>query len=127
MKKLEEAIVASLTPDLLKPLYREQNKTNPMFGHCYVASEAFYHLINEKDIFHPFHGKDESGIVHWWILDGHEKKFIDLTADQYYSVGLVPPYKNGRRGSFLTNDPSKRCHVVMERVVDMFGDRKSVV
>ena len=38
--KLEEC----LTPDLLTPKYREENKTNPMYGHCYHTTQAMYYL-----------------------------------------------------------------------------------
>jgi hypothetical protein len=44
MNNVIEAIKQSLTPDLLKKPYREENSTNPMFGHCYVASEALFHI-----------------------------------------------------------------------------------
>ena len=36
---LLEQVKSNLTPDLLKPAYRDQNKTNPMYGHCYIATE----------------------------------------------------------------------------------------
>jgi len=111
-------IQKSLTPDLLKAPYRERNATNPMFGHCYVATEAFYHLIKDD---HPgrfsiYFGKDEEGIVHWWLHDNQAVRILDITADQYYSVGKTPPYDRSRHGSFLTNDPSKRAVIVMEKV-----------
>ena len=116
--ELIERIQKSLTPDLLKPPYRERNATNPMFGHCYVATEAFYHIVKND---HPgrfsiFHGKDDEGIVHWWLHDNKEVKILDITADQYYSAGKIPPYERSRRGSFLTNDPSKRAVIVMKKV-----------
>jgi hypothetical protein len=118
---IEELIVKiqkALTSDLLKPEYRERNANNPMFGHCYVATESFYHLT--KDMYPGrytiFHGKDEEDITHWWLHDNHKTKIVDLTADQYYSVGKVPPYTKGRRGAFLTKEPSKRARIIMEKV-----------
>ena len=113
-------IQAVLDPELLKKPYRERNKTNPMFGHCYVATEAFYHLTKDEwpGRFTIFHGKDDEGIVHWWLHDNHRTKILDITADQYYSDGKNPPYEKGRRGSFLTNDPSKRAVIVMNRAIE---------
>jgi hypothetical protein len=122
MKEIIEAIKKSLTPDLLKKRYREENSINPMFGHCYVASEALYHILNKPSRYQPVHGRDEVGIVHWWIVDKETNEIIDVTADQYFSVGKIPPYSVGRRGSFLTNLPSKRCIVVMDRVKSIIGD-----
>jgi hypothetical protein len=118
LSELIDRIKDKLTPDLLKPQYREQNANNPMFGHCYVATEAFYHLTKDD---HPgrfsiYHGKDDEGIVHWWLHDNKNTKLVDITADQYYSIGKTPPYEKSRRGSFLTNDPSKRAVIVMKRV-----------
>lgn len=115
---LIEKIQKSLTPDLLKKQYRERNATNPMFGHCYVATEAFFHLTKSTfpGRFSIYHGRDDEGIVHWWLHDNQSVKILDITADQYYSLHKTPPYENGRRGSFLTNEPSKRAVIVMEKV-----------
>jgi hypothetical protein len=116
--ELIEKIQKSLTPELLKQPYRERNASNPMFGHCYVATEAFYHLTKDE---HPgrfsiYHGKDDESITHWWLHDNTLVRILDITADQYYSVGKTPPYNKSRHGSFLTNEPSKRAVIVMEKV-----------
>lgn len=116
--KLIEKIQSSLTPELLKQEYRERNATNPMFGHCYVATEAFYHLTKDEypGRFGIYHGKDSEGITHWWLHDNHEIKIVDITGDQYFSLNRMPPYEKGRLGFFLTKAPSKRAVIVMERV-----------
>lgn len=118
IERVITAIQDNLTPDLLKPEYREENEDNPMFGHCYVASEALYHKLLEidKDRFKPAWGKDERNITHWWIVDTQTGERYDATADQYYSVGKTPPYEDGRMASFLTNDPSKRCKKLLKRI-----------
>ena len=115
---LVEAIKLSLTPDLLKPEYRKENADNPMFGHCYVASEAFYHMMDQKHL-RVCYGKDERNITHWWILNETLHLRIDPTCDQYYSQGLIPPYHNQKKASFLTNEPSKRAKVVIDRVLEV--------
>jgi hypothetical protein len=74
-----------------------------------------------KQRFRPSHGRDDRGIVHWWLFDTAKRKIIDVTADQYFSVGLIPPYDRGRLGSFLTNKPSKRCLILMDRVESLLG------
>jgi hypothetical protein len=118
INNLVESIKSVLTPDLLKPEYRERNATNPMFGHCYVATEALYHLTKDDwpGRFSIFHGKDDEGIIHWWLHDNQDIKIVDITADQYLSVGKTPPYDRSRRGAFLTKKPSKRAVVVMNRM-----------
>jgi hypothetical protein len=114
-------IQGALTPDLLKKPYRERNETNPMFGHCYVATEALYHILKEDypNRFSIFHGKDDEGITHWWLHDNEKVKIIDATSDQYYSAGKTPPYEKSRRGAFLTKLPSKRAVILMDRLGDV--------
>jgi hypothetical protein len=109
-------IQAALTPDLLKRPYREENTTNPMFGHCYVATEALFHLLPDRENYCACRGRDDRGIVHWWLVHKPTNQIFDVTADQYLSKGLVPPYSRGKRCGFLTNDPSKRCCLLLERV-----------
>ena len=104
-----------LSPDLLKKEYRAENATNPMFGHCYVASEVLYHMLG-PDKYSAACGRDERGIVHWWIVDKVTGEVHDATADQYLSKSLIPPYAKGRRTGFLTKGPSKRAQIVLARM-----------
>lgn len=105
-----------LTPDLLKKEYRAENATNPMFGHCYVASEVLFHSLQPAGGYSAACGRDERGVVHWWIVDNLTGEIHDATADQYYSKGLEPPYKVGRKTGFLTKQPSKRAQIVLARL-----------
>ncbi len=111
----------SLSPDLLKTEYRVANENNPMFGHCYVATETLYHLMDSDDV-KPCCGRDDDGIVHWWLEYRKSGKRIDVTAEQYLSVGKVPPYENGRGSGFLTKEPSKRARLVMDKVMKIVSD-----
>ena len=113
-RSLVIAVQGELCPSLLKKQYLDENAKNLMFGHCYVASEAIFHLSKNK--LQPFYGTDKRGITHWWLIDEKWDIRIDATADQYHSQGLEPPYDVGNRASFLTNDPSKRCKIVMEGI-----------
>ncbi len=113
-----DTIKQSLSSDLLKKEYRTTNKDNPLFGHCYVATETLYHLMN-SDTVKPCCGRDSNGVVHWWLQYRKSGKRIDPTADQYYSTGEVPPYEVGRGSGFLTKEPSKRSRVVINRVQDL--------
>jgi len=113
-----DSIRDSLTPELLKPEYVDDNKENPMFGHCYISSEALYYKLKEyhKTRFKAVCGKDDEGITHWWIVDTQTGRRFDVTADQYYSIGKTPPYENGTITGFLTNKPSKRCQVLLNKM-----------
>jgi hypothetical protein len=123
--QLVDAITSCLHPKLLKPEYRKTNAGNPMYGHCYVATEALYCLMKEFQLietFKPFQAKDSNNISHWWLqnIDG---KIIDITAAQYTSVGKTPPYVNGKSRPFMFPSPSKRARNVMncvrKKVVDV--------
>lgn len=83
----------NLTPDLLTPKYRFENQTNPTYGHCYHSSQALFYLMNTNELV-PMCGKDYRDDYHWWLQNGD--KIYDVTAEQYYSVGKLPPYENGK-------------------------------
>jgi hypothetical protein len=116
VEELIAKIRSALTPDLLKPSYQEENAGNPMFGHCYVATEALFHLLPDRKNYCACRGRDDRGIVHWWLVNRTTNEIYDVTADQYLSKGLDPPYARGKRSGFLTNDPSKRCRMLLDRV-----------
>ena len=90
-------IKRQLTPDLLTPKYREENATNPTYGHCYHSTQALFYLMNTDKLI-PMSGIDYRGDYHWWLQDG--ERIYDVTADQYYSVGKLPPYHNGKKGKW---------------------------
>ena len=112
---LLEMVRSNLTADLLKPEYREKNKTNPMYGHCYVATESIYHLLKSKNYF-PHCARDEDGIVHWWLESENGHK-IDATKDQYTVQNKTPPYDIGKKQWFLTKAPSKRSKELISRIM----------
>jgi hypothetical protein len=115
---LIKAIQAVLTTDLLKKEYRIANAP-PFYGHCYIASEALWHLTGKQlDV---YNAKDENGVVHWWLQDGI--RIVDPTLAQY--AGRSPPYAKGRRAAFLSNGkmhgrPSKRAQAVINRLTNGF-------
>ena len=109
-RALSRALTASLSADLLTPEWRRR-ATNPLSGHCYVASEAAWHLL----------GGPESGwtpmvtrigdITHWWLTKG--PKVLDITAGQFAEE---VDYSKGRGCGFLTRAPSKRAAELIRRV-----------
>jgi len=109
-------IKRNLTPDLLTPKYRPENQTNPTYGHCYHSTQALFYLMN-TDRLVPMSGKDYRGEYHWWLQDG--ENIYDLTAEQYYSVGKIPPYHNGKKSKWYGwgQRPHQRSLDLMIRVL----------
>ncbi len=106
----------NLTPDLLTPKYREENVSNPTYGHCYHSTQALFYLMNTDSLV-PMSGKDYRGEYHWWLQDG--EKIYDLTAEQYYSVGKIPPYHSGKKSKWYGwgQRPHQRSLDLMIRVL----------
>jgi len=99
------AIKKCLTDDLLAPGHT---------GHCYVASEAYYHIVGKEEGFQPCQMKVD-GVSHWWLRRGSE--VIDITSDQFgYEVNYW--HKSARCRGFLTKEPSKRAQVLIDRVME---------
>lgn len=116
---LAAAVRMSLTPDLLAPPYRARVEAgaNPMTGHCYVASEAYFHLAGGREAgLKPMSIQHEGG-PHWWIRTAAGMD-IDLTAEQF---STPVPYADGHGKGFLTRQPSKRAAEVMRRVQLLLG------
>lgn len=91
----------NLTPDLLKGrkklIYPEDISTNPCYGHCYHSSQALYYLM-DTDQLTPMSAEDYRGEKHWWLQD--QTKIYDVTAEQYYCVGKLPPHDNGKKSKW---------------------------
>ena len=111
----EESIIArirhNLTPDLLaeKRLIPE-NAGNPMYGHCYHASQALWVLTGM--IYEPVWARhDWRGGTHWWLRTPNG--ILDITADQYYSIGKNPPYEHGEVQTWRL---SRRTLKLLDRV-----------
>ena len=107
-------VQGALTLDLLREPYRSRVAAgaHPLTGHCYVASEAYYHLAGGKAVgLKPMCVQHEGG-PHWWLRDA-DGRDIDLTAAQFSSP---VPYKLGRGKGFLTTQPSKRAQQVIDAV-----------
>ncbi len=109
LPKVIRLIQQNLTPDLLRG---KPEKDHPYAGHCYVASEALYHLFGKNVGYHPHRAKDQHGVNHYWLQhkDGH---ILDVTEDQYLHCGEKPPHKDGRRCAFLTKEPCARTRALL--------------
>ena len=80
-------------------------------GHCYVASEAAYHLLGGKNAgFTPMFLYHE-GKPHWFLKQ--DKRIIDLTADQFKTK---PDYSLAKGKGFLTKKPCRRTKILITRL-----------
>jgi len=108
----------SLTNDLRDNKYNGNlwiaGRNNNMAGHCYVASEVFYHLMGgKKKGWKPMFIEHE-GEPHWFIKS-EDDDIVDVTADQFETK---VPYKKAIGKGFLTKEPSRRAQILIERVLD---------
>lgn len=105
----------ALTDSDRNPPYR--GDPNPLTGHCYVASEAAYHVLGGKDAgWKPMFVRHE-GAPHWFLRNERSGQDLDITAGQFRTT---PDYAAAKGKGFLTRDPSKRALSVIER---MRGDQ----
>ena len=114
-------IVSNLKPEMVSKKYREENVTNPMFGHCYHSSQALFYLM-DTDVLEQRTAIDYHDEAHWWLVDTTTDKVYDITADQYYHVGQTPPYVDGKKKPWYgwKQRPHQRT---LDLMVLVLGDR----
>ena len=111
---LVAALPGALTAELLREPYRSRVAAgaHPLTGHCYVASEVYFHLCGGKAAGYTPMCQKHEGWPHWW-LRGPSGEVIDPTAAQFsYPV----PYELGKGKGLLTRKPSWRARIVMSRL-----------
>ena len=109
-----KVIVENLTPDLIPKKWRKRNSITPMFGHCHTASACLQKIFGSENI-KLYRAKDEEDIWHWWCVDIHGQR-IDLTDEQYHSLGRTPHYDRGEKASILGWSYKKRVEELLKRV-----------
>ena len=116
-----EAIKRNLTPDLLPKKWITRNESNPTFGHCHNSAGCLYKIFGSKQLsmYRGFDGE----IYHWWVQD-KEGKIIDLTSEQYTSIGKVPPYDKAEKAGLLGFEYKKRVLKLHDRVVNELSGNK---
>lgn len=92
--KVTNLIKEKLNPKYLSPKYRETNKTNSLFGHCYHSTQSLYYFFITASL-KVMSAECEYTGHHYWLED-KDKNIIDITDEQYYSVGRTPPYDKGK-------------------------------
>jgi len=114
------SIVSNLSPEMVTKKYREENASNPMFGHCYHSSQALFYLM-DTDVLEQRTAIDYHDCSHWWLVDKTTEKIYDITADQYYSVDQLPPYPGKKKPWYgWKQRPHQRT---LDLMVLVLGDR----
>jgi hypothetical protein len=110
---LTPQIVSNLTDDLRRAPYK--GNQNPLTGHCYVASEAMYHMMGGKASgWVPMSIRHE-GEPHWYLKHVPTGTYVDPTEGQF---STPVPHDKGTPKGFLTKVPSKRAQELIRRVTD---------
>jgi hypothetical protein len=120
INELIKLIVENLSDDLLKKEFILTKNKNRYWGHCYVATEAFYYLLNddERMNYTPSILKINN-ITHWFLVNKKTKKVIDITKKQF---DFELDYSKSKNNFFLTNKPSKRTLILINRIYEKTGN-----
>lgn len=121
LKKVTELILKNLSSDLLPRSWLDKNEVNLTFGHCHNSAGCLYKIFGPKAV-NMYRGFDGE-IYHWWVQD-KAGKIIDLTADQYYSKGRVPPYDKAEKAGLLGFEYKKRVNELYRRVTIELSGKK---
>jgi hypothetical protein len=121
LKKVTELILKNLSSDLLPRSWLDKNEVNLTFGHCHNAAGCLYKIFGSKAV-NMYRGFDGE-IYHWWVQD-KAGKIIDLTADQYYSKGRVPPYDKAEKAGLLGFEYKNRVKELYRRVTIELSGKK---
>ena len=104
----------------LQSSYRKMHRDgdcNPLFGHCFVATEVLWELLKEQNIneFLPHYVYHEE-CGHWFLKHRQNGDIIDVTAGQFKTA--VPYHKRGRRSSMMRFEeiPTKRTIEFLRRI-----------
>lgn len=112
MELLIERIQKNLNNNLLHPKYKNliTPESHKFFGHCYVATEAYYHICG-KDLGYKPQVIRIGEKTHWYLKN--EEEIIDITREQF---PFPIDYSKGRGCGFLTKQPSKRTQCLINNL-----------
>jgi cytidine deaminase len=120
-KTVIRTIQSVLTPDLLKKRYRNVPRKNKLSGHCYAASEAYYHMRGGAESgFVPMVLRLTGGGTHWFLQHVNTGKIVDITARQFPKR---VNYAAAKACGFLTKKPSKRASTIIARTEEKMAAR----
>lgn len=102
-----------LSREWLYKKFEEKLPVHATYGHCYLATEAAYHLLGGKEEGWKPYQLSQDGESHWFLK--HESGFLlDLTAEQFGAAPIRYDLAKGK--GFLTKDPSKRVKRLITKI-----------
>ncbi len=122
VKKLGAAVIASLTPELVKEEFQFLQKKHRLGGHCYVATEAMYYLLGGKNSGYMPASIVHEGVKHYYLKHRETGEVIDLTAAQFRTAIA---YQKGRGSVYRQFKPSKRTATLLARVNNRLSKKKT--
>lgn len=121
-------VVKALDVADLKPEWRDKHlerSCDPMTGHCFNATNAFWHLTGGNNgPYKPMQLRHE-GASHWFLVDTRDGQVVDLTASQFrtapdYSKGVGKGMRANRGGDSI---PTRAGERIIARVRDAKAGR----
>jgi len=121
-ESLIRKIQSALTPDLLKGMWKK-DFSNPMTGHCYIATEALYWILggpngkyNPYVLSHKTWPEGLDGGETHWFLKNDKGDILDPTKDQF--EGEEIRYDKGTPNGMMNypSGGSKRAKEIMRRI-----------
>ena len=116
MEELIRLVVNSLSDDLLISKYKSVNSKNIYTGHCYVATEALYYLIDDTERINYTPARIKiNGDSHWFLVNKTTNEIHDITKNQF---NFPIDYSKMRKCWFITKNPSKRTLILLNRIYE---------
>jgi hypothetical protein len=113
---LKNCIINNLSDDLLSKEWLAKKQKiicHKTFGHCYLATEAAYHILGGKRAgWKPYYLKCPDG-SHWFLKNAAGYIF-DVTDAQFEGEEIL--YSQAVGKGFLTKQPSKRAQKLIKRI-----------
>lgn len=107
-----EVIKENLDDSLLTSYWRKKNQdNNPMAGYCYYASAVLQKVFPELEI---WRAQDDLEEYHWF--NKWDDRVIDITEDQYYCKGRIPPHDVGQKKRQLGGRHGAKANKLLEKI-----------
>jgi hypothetical protein len=108
IEQIQEALIKH--PELIKQEHRDLSG-DPLYGHCYVGCEVYYHLRGKEQGYVPYCMRIVGNVTHWFLRHKITGSIIDIIKPH-----LPYEYTKGYHVPFLSVNPSKRAQVIFKEM-----------
>ena len=114
---VKKLIIDNLEEKFCPPEYRELNKENKYFGHCYHSTQALYYFFGNATLRIMSAPCQGPAGHHWWLMD-RDNNILDITAEQYDLFEFDPPYHKGKDSNWYgwRNRPHRKTQELMHKI-----------